>query len=72
MLLITAAAGIIGCLFLVANTKYSLTYRGCAIKTYITNDKKYVARVQFCNWLYEAGYNYEVKPLITYFTDAIT
>jgi hypothetical protein len=66
------------CLLVVEYTKYNVTYRGCAVKTYTTNESykkyrsKYVARVQFCNWLHEAVYNYEVRPLITYFTDEIT
>jgi len=63
---------------LLANKKYSVKERRCVVKTYIRNESykkcrsKYVARVQFCNWLSEAGCNYEVRPLITYFTDENT
>jgi len=58
-----------------ANKKHSVTERFCVVKTYIRNEfykkcrRKYVASVQFCNWLSEVGCNYEVRPLITYFTD---
>lgn len=67
-------------LLLLANNKYSVTERSCAVKNYtsIRNESykkrrsKYVATEQFCNWFSVVGCNYEVRPLITYFTDENT